>query len=61
MEAKIIARFVTTKTDAFWIASVEGGPQDLLKRRTEAQALRDGAAYVAAYYARRDDGTWVAV
>lgn len=33
-----------------YMVSVEGGPQDLLARTTEAAALTAGAAYVKANY-----------
>lgn len=43
--------------DVGHIVSVVGGPQCLLWRSTEAQALRDGAEYVERYYTQ-NGGQW---
>lgn len=58
-DIKLVTRHVVDREGRGWyMVSVVGGPQDLLKRSTEAAALSDGAAYVAENWGRRSDGTW---
>ena len=52
------ARAVMTGTGPLYLASVVGGPCDVVARSTEAAALAAGAAYVADRWGRRADGTW---
>jgi hypothetical protein len=45
-----------TRDGLAYIVSVVGGPQDIIKRTTEAAALEDGRAYVEKYWEQTADG-----
>jgi hypothetical protein len=56
---KIVASYrVCSNGEGWWFASIEGGPQDLIKRGTEEYALRDGEAYAKEAWGQDAEGKW---
>jgi len=56
--ALVTRMFLSPMKCTMYMVSIVNGPKDLLSRGTEASALRDGAAYVAAHWGQTSDGTW---
>lgn len=59
---KIVIREFFSKVHncTMYMASIDGGPQDLLSRGTKEAALADGASYAAKHWEQRKDGFWFA-